>query len=170
MWVFRASGFLAGLLQWGQKCSRWRWVCTWVFILLLSELLFPQWLQVHSVLPIWLVDLVIFWTRSSSSSKRQILFVRIFCNVVVGMYVHPKGSAWLLSGSTVATLMNKPREMNFSMPAHPGLVLVTEATLQAAIMWNWPNQQMETCKQRHSFLKGSCSRTPEIVSTKSGKY
>lgn len=50
------------------------------------------------------------------------------------MYVHPKGSARLLGGSTVVALMNEAREMNFSMPAHPGLVLVTEATLQAAIM------------------------------------
>lgn len=171
MWVFRASGFLAGLLQWGQKCSRWRWVCTWVFILLLSELLFPQWLQVHSVLPIWLVDLVIFWTRSSSSSKRQILFARrTLGNIVISMNMHPKGSARFLCGSTVVAHMHKPREMDLSMSAHSCLVLVTEATLQAAISEIGQTLQKKTCKQRHSFPRGSCSRTPEIVSTKSGWY
>jgi len=48
------------------------------------------------------------------------------------MNMHSQGSAGLLSSSAVVALMNESREMNLSMPAHPGLVLVTEATLQAA--------------------------------------
>ena len=85
------------------------------------------------------------------------------------MNMHSQGSAGFLSRSAVVALMDESREMNFSMPAYPGLVLVTETTLKAAIseigqaIW-------KTCKQRHSFLRGSCSRTPEIVSIKSGKY
>ena len=83
--------------------------------------------------------------------------------------MHSQGSAGLLSSSAVVALMNESREMNLSMPAHPGLVLVTEATLQAAVS-EIGQTKWKTCKQRHSFLRGSCSRTPEIVSMKSGKY
>ena len=49
------------------------------------------------------------------------------------MNMHPKGSARFLCGSTVVAHMHKPREMDLSMSAHSCLVLVTEATLQAAI-------------------------------------
>ena len=85
------------------------------------------------------------------------------------MNVHSEGSAGLLRHSAVVAFMNESREMNFSMPAHPGLVLVTEPTLQAAVS-EIGQTKWKTCKQRHSFLSGSCSRTPEIVSIKSGKY
>ena len=85
------------------------------------------------------------------------------------MNVHSEGSAGLLRHSAVVAFMNESREMNLSMPAHPGLVLVTEATLQAAVS-EIGQTKWKTCKQRHSFLRGSCSSTPEIVSKKSGKY
>ena len=72
--------------------------------------------------------------------------------------MHSQGSAGLLSSSAVVALMNESREMNLSMPAHPGLVLVTEATLQAAVS---EIGQKPNGKPASSAILSSEGRAPE---------